>query len=94
MNPCGGLFPVVAAPTSPWGGQATVTAVSADRLARVRKIASRATMPSAHSCNGSDKCPIRLQQPGRPTPASAIGQADNPAPMDPTVSAGHRPGSG
>ena len=34
MNPCCGLFPALAAPASPWGGQATVTAVSADRLAQ------------------------------------------------------------
>jgi hypothetical protein len=33
MNPCCGLFPAVAAPASPWGGQATATAVSADRPA-------------------------------------------------------------
>ena len=34
MNPCCGLFPALAAPASPCGGQATVTAVSADRLAQ------------------------------------------------------------
>jgi hypothetical protein len=33
VNPCCGLFPAVAAPASPWGGQATATAVSTDRPA-------------------------------------------------------------